>query len=203
MVDWSVQWDIRDLLQAADRMALQNYLPEFIAKTVAASILKRSSLCLKIGRSPLPLRDSKSFHLLLSTIGEGNKMIPSTVQYNPWMIHPGLISASRFQEDIIDSILCYYVPIIHDNKAKGVFPGMRPRKTEFEEMLLKSCWHFDCCISQHTRIKMVAIMDTCRVRHVWFNIIYIMRRYKRPGKPFWHRDKSWTHRNPKTRSTCP
>ena len=34
----SVQWDIRDLLQAADRMALQNYLPEFIAKTVAVSM---------------------------------------------------------------------------------------------------------------------------------------------------------------------
>ena len=34
----SVQWDIRDLLQAADRMAVQKHLPEFIAKTVAASM---------------------------------------------------------------------------------------------------------------------------------------------------------------------
>ena len=34
----SVHWDIKDLLQAADRMALQNYLPEFIAKTVAVSM---------------------------------------------------------------------------------------------------------------------------------------------------------------------
>ena len=34
----SVQWDIKDLLQAADRMTLQNYLPEFIAKTVAVSM---------------------------------------------------------------------------------------------------------------------------------------------------------------------
>ena len=34
----SVQWDIKDLLQAADRMALQKYLPEFIAKTVAVSM---------------------------------------------------------------------------------------------------------------------------------------------------------------------
>ena len=31
----SVQWDIKDLLQAADRMAVQKHLPEFIAKTVA------------------------------------------------------------------------------------------------------------------------------------------------------------------------
>ena len=34
----SVQWDIKDLLQAADRMAVQNHLPEFIAKTVAVSM---------------------------------------------------------------------------------------------------------------------------------------------------------------------
>ena len=34
----SVEWDIKDLLQAADRMAVQNHLPEFIAKTVAVSM---------------------------------------------------------------------------------------------------------------------------------------------------------------------
>ena len=34
----SVQWDIKDLLQAADRMAVQKHLPEFIAKTVAVSM---------------------------------------------------------------------------------------------------------------------------------------------------------------------
>ena len=34
----SVQWDIKDLLQAADRMAVQNHLTEFIAKTVAVSM---------------------------------------------------------------------------------------------------------------------------------------------------------------------
>ena len=34
----SVQWDIKDLLQASDRMAAQKHLPEFIAKTVAVSM---------------------------------------------------------------------------------------------------------------------------------------------------------------------
>ena len=34
----SVQWDIKDLLQASDRMAVQKHLPEFIAKTVAVSM---------------------------------------------------------------------------------------------------------------------------------------------------------------------
>ena len=34
----SVQWDIKDLLQAADRMAVQKHLPEFIAKTVVVSM---------------------------------------------------------------------------------------------------------------------------------------------------------------------
>ena len=38
----SVQWDIKDLLQAADRMALQNYLPEFIAKTIAFALWDRT-----------------------------------------------------------------------------------------------------------------------------------------------------------------
>ena len=34
----SEQWDIKDLLQAADRMAVQKHLSEFIAKTVAVSM---------------------------------------------------------------------------------------------------------------------------------------------------------------------
>ena len=34
----SVSWDIKDLLQAADRMAVQEHLPEFIAKTVVVSL---------------------------------------------------------------------------------------------------------------------------------------------------------------------
>ena len=34
----SVHWDFNDLLQAADRMAVQKHLPEFIAKTVAVSM---------------------------------------------------------------------------------------------------------------------------------------------------------------------
>ena len=35
MPSLSISWDIRDLLlQAADRMAVQKHLPEFIAKTV-------------------------------------------------------------------------------------------------------------------------------------------------------------------------
>ena len=38
MPSLSFQWDIRDLLAAADRMAVQNHLPEFIAKTVVVSL---------------------------------------------------------------------------------------------------------------------------------------------------------------------
>ena len=39
MPSLSISWDIQDLLlQAADRMAVQKHLPEFIAKTVAVSM---------------------------------------------------------------------------------------------------------------------------------------------------------------------
>ena len=55
-----VQWDIKDLLQAADRMALQNYLPEFIAKTVAVSMrdLAENKARDKLGNGRFAVRQS-------------------------------------------------------------------------------------------------------------------------------------------------